>query len=287
MTSQESGPPARAYSPSPRPTFAEPTLVTRTSVTRHVWGDDEAGEVMDWIYVSSAEIHALVFGLAPGGAFRHSREFRTVFGADELLQVLSGEMIIANPETGEVELVPAGGNVFFRANTWHHAFAHGTEPLRVLELFAPPPAAGTSGAYSRTRPYLEVSTYTRDHLLGALPASGHEQSIMQLRDADISYRLEGGALVGLLISTEYITVARTSLSPGARSPIHAHAGDEVLYGLTGSLVVRAWWEERTFVFEVGPDDAVYLPRGARHEYRNVNGVNATALVGVAPDYRDA
>ena len=91
----------------------------------------------------------LVFGLPPGGGFRHSEDFRTVFAADELLHVLEGTLVIADPETGEVQRAAAGESVFFRRDTWHHAFALGPEPLRVLELFAPPPAAGASSAYAR------------------------------------------------------------------------------------------------------------------------------------------
>jgi uncharacterized cupin superfamily protein len=145
---------SRPYSPSPRPTFDGPALISRADVTRHVWGDPEAGEVADLIYASTERIHCLVFGLPVGGAFTHSPEFRTVFGADELLHVLSGTMLLADPETGEVQRVAAGQSVTFGPDTWHHAFAHGGEPLRVLELFAPPPSAGTSGAYARTKPYL-------------------------------------------------------------------------------------------------------------------------------------
>ena len=88
----------KTYSPSPRPTFPGPTLVRESEAVRHVWGDPEAGEVDDWIYVSSGLIHCIVFGLQPGRAFRHSPEFRTVFGADELLQVVEGTMVLANPE---------------------------------------------------------------------------------------------------------------------------------------------------------------------------------------------
>jgi len=85
------------YAPSPRPTFSGPTPIPYDQVTRHLWGDEEAGEVADWIYVSSDKIHQLMFGLAPGGGFRHSEEFRTIFAADEVLYVLSGIMMIANP----------------------------------------------------------------------------------------------------------------------------------------------------------------------------------------------
>jgi mannose-6-phosphate isomerase-like protein (cupin superfamily) len=40
------------------------------------------------------------------------------------------------------------------------------------------------------------------------------------------------------------------------------------------------------VFELGPDDACYLPRGCRHEYRNCGGQTAHAVFGVAPKYAD-
>jgi quercetin dioxygenase-like cupin family protein len=279
------------YRPSPRPTFDVPTAIPYSTVTRHIWGDAQAGEVADWIYASTGQIHALVFGLAPGSSFRHSPEFRTVFGADEVLHVLSGTMILANPETGEVQRVPAGGNVFFRADTWHHAVAHGTEPLRVLELFAPPPSAGTSGAYARERPYLEEPRYVDDRVLGDLPGGSlpgesfrERQTLFGIREDDVVYRLEGDALVGLLASTEHLTVATVSLGPGGASDVHRHGGDEVLYVREGALHVRAWHGDETFVFEVGPDDAVYVPEGARHEYRNYGDSTVEAIVGVASSY---
>ncbi len=77
--------------------------------------------------------------------------------------------MIADPETGEVQRAEAGESVFFRRDTWHHAFALGPEPLRVLELFAPPPAAGASSTYAREQPYLETSRYADDARSGAWP----------------------------------------------------------------------------------------------------------------------
>ena len=164
------------YKPSPRPSFDAPTVIRAADEVRHTWGDEEAGFVEDWIYVSSQRIHVIVFGLPPGGAFRHSESFRTVFAADELLHVLQGTLVLANPETGEIVRAEPGESVFFRRDTWHHGFSYGDEPLRVLELFAPPPATGTSGAYAQTRPYLEESVYAVDGVVGHLaenrPAAG-------------------------------------------------------------------------------------------------------------------
>ena len=62
-----------------------------------------------------------------------------------------------------------GESAFFRKDTWHHAFSYSTEPLRVLEFFAPPPSQGTSGAYARTRPLLMESKYGIDAALGCWP----------------------------------------------------------------------------------------------------------------------
>jgi quercetin dioxygenase-like cupin family protein len=265
------------YRPSPRPTFAVPSLIRRTDVTRHIWGEPEAGEVADWIYASTGMIHCLVFGLPPGGAFRHSPEFRTVFGADELLYVLEGTMVIANPETGEVHRIEQGRSVRFGPSTWHHAFAHGSTALRVIEFFAPPPSTGSSGAYARTRPYVSESRYAR--------APGDDRVTMHpVSDADVVWRRDLDVLVGVHHGTDQLTAGVLEVNAGETSRVHAHPGDELLFVLDGVLHVRAWHGEETYVFELGPEDACYLPAGARHEYRVYGSTTARALFGVAPTW---
>ena len=90
---------------TPRPTFDGPAHIGRRDASLHLWGNDEAGDVADWVYSSTEKIHHMVFGLAPGQSFRHSEDFRTIFGADEVLYVLTGTMSIANPQTGEVRRI--------------------------------------------------------------------------------------------------------------------------------------------------------------------------------------
>jgi quercetin dioxygenase-like cupin family protein len=270
---------------SPRPAFSGPALIRRADVTRHIWGDPEAGEVFDWIYASTERVHMLVFGLAPGAGFRHSEAFRTVFAADELLHVLQGTMVIADPETGEVQRAERGESVFFRRDTWHHAFALGPEPLRVLELFAPPPAAGASSAYARAQPYLQESRYADDARLGAWPAaSPPARRLRVLAPSDVLWRRDLGALVGILVSTEHLTVATVELGPGENAAAHEHGGDEVLMALEGPLWVRAWFDGAVSVFELGAEDACFLPAGCLHEYRNPSGGRARAICGIAPAY---
>lgn len=280
-----------SYSPSPRPTFNGPAHIPFESATRHLWGDDISGYVADWIYVSSDKIHQLIFGVPPGGAFRHSDSFRTIFAADEVLYVLSGVMLLCNPETGEVHRVPPGQAAFFRRDTWHHAFNYSSEPLRVLELFAPPPSQGTSGAYARTQPNLKVARYVQDQWMKNFPLRADERAdaltIRVLRERDVMWRLEGHAqqmLVGILAATEHLTVGQIELLPGRQSDIHTHAGDEGLYLLEGTLNVSVPENNGARWFELKPGDGFYIPEGVPHQYYNFTDRPAKFLFGVAPGY---
>jgi mannose-6-phosphate isomerase-like protein (cupin superfamily) len=279
------------YTASPRPTFDGPAHISYESVTRYLWGDTEAGEVADWIYVSSDKIHQLVFGLPVGGVFRHSDAFRTIFAADEVYYILSGTMVIANPETGEVHRVLPGEAVFFRRDTWHHAFSYGVEPLRVLEFFAPPPSQGTSSAYARSKPNLLQSRYDQAPWMERWPMAQEEArpawTMRVLRDADQLWRLEGAerqTLVGILCSTEHLTVGKLHLRPGQQTDVQIHGGDESLYVLDGRLNVRVPENDGQRWFELKPGDGFYVPQGTPHQYYNISDRPVSFVFGVAPNY---
>lgn len=280
-----------SYKASPRPTFDGPMPIPYNGITRHLWGDEGSGEVADWIYVSSDKIHQLMFGLPPGGFFGHSEGYRTVFAADEIYYVLSGTMVISNPESGEVHVVPAGQAAFFRRDTWHHAWAYGNEALRVLELFAPPPSQGTSGAYARTRPNLTDIRYSQDQWLGQWPMAQDEvrrsQTIQIVREPDLLWRMEGKkdqVLVGLFASTEHLTVGKIKLLPGQRTDVMTHRGDKSLYVLGGTLNVRLCEGSSPSWFELAPRDGFYLPEGVPHQFYNMTETPTEVLFGVAPYY---
>lgn len=264
------------YRPSPRPSFDAPTVIRSADAVRHTWGDAEAGCVEDWIYVSSEQIHTIVFALPPGGAFRHSDSFRTIFAADELLYVLQGSLVLANPESGEVVRAEPGESVFFRRDTWHHGFSYGDDELRVLEFFAPPPATGTSGAYARTKPYLTENTYADDRVVGNLVERPAPGTFRVLRPADAVWRLDLGVLVGLLVSTEHLTVGTLEVLSGQRTVDELHGGDELFYVTRGEVTVSAGGVEAT----LGTGDAFSIPAGVPHRYSGAG----EAIFGVAPSY---
>lgn len=279
------------YSPSPRPTFERATPIPYEAAARHLWGDKEAGEVADWIYVSSDKIHQIVFGLPPRGWFKHSDSFRTIFGADVVYYVMAGVMVIANPETGEVQRVNAGEAAFYRRDTWHHAFNYSDEPLRVLEFFAPPPSTGTSGVYAKTKPLLTDVKYTRDELLGKWPMQRNDlqctDTIRVIGERDVEWRLEGKenlALVGLLVASEHLTVGKLHLLPGQHTDVETHGGDEAMYVLGGTVNVRVHDGQRPNWFELNAGDGCYVPKGTPHECFNTGATPATVAFGIAPQY---
>jgi len=77
-----------------------------------------------------------------------------------------------------------------------------------------------------------------------------------------------------------VAVFESTVPAGARVPVaHSHDGyEETIYGLTGVLT---WTIEGTPT-DVGPGDAVCIPRGAVHHFDNVGEVDATALAIVTP-----
>jgi quercetin dioxygenase-like cupin family protein len=239
--------------------------------------------VGDWIYASTNKVHVIEFGLAPGCWFKHSPAFRTVFAADEVLYVLGGTMLACNPQTGEVVECVAGESLFFRKNTWHHVRAQGAEPLRVLEFFAPPPSQGTSGAYAMKQPYLEKPVYRRDELLGNCVGATTPETLHRIGTRERSLRLEGEIVVGLIVSTEHLTVAELQVPAGAAGQKTAHGGDAMVVGLCGELMVRTHWKSQTASHELSPHDAVFIPETAQYELLSFSGP-ATALLGVAPRY---
>jgi mannose-6-phosphate isomerase-like protein (cupin superfamily) len=281
-----------SYKPSPRPTFDGPAHIPADAVTHHLWGDEASGRVPDWCYVSSGKIHQLILGLAPGQGFRHSSDYKTKFAADEVYHVLSGELALANPETGEVQVARPGESIFFRRDTWHHGFNVGTEALRVLEFIAPPPSAGSCGEYALTQPDLETRRYTQDHLLGelALDRPDRQASMRVIREHDLVWRLEGDRqqlLVGLIASSEHLTVAHARVLPGAETELRAHAGDVALYHRSGSLHIRVPENDGEKSFLLNPGDGFYLPEGTPYFYYNVGDQAADFTFAVAPDYAAA
>lgn len=258
-----------------RVTSLEAGPVRRDQTLLRLWGDAEAGWVNDWVYVSSERLYQIVLSLPPGAHFGHSERNRTIFGADELYYVLRGRLLLANPETGEVCSLEEGEAAWFGPDTWHHGFAQSDRETQVLEFFAPPPAAGMSQAYARTKPYLAEVRYARQDRVSA---TIH-------RVEDVTWRLEGDAqelLVGVLLSTPRLTVERAEILPGRETATRQHAGDLGLYVLEGALDVSLTRADGDDVFHLVAGDGFFAPAETPYRYGNSSDGRTSFVVALAP-----
>lgn len=270
----------------------EPVVVRYADLERRTWGDEEAGRLPDWFYADNVRLNLNIVGMAPNGAVLHSPKNPSIFGADELFYVLEGKMVQANPVTGEVLVIKPGEAAFFRKDTWHHQWNYSNHQLRMLEFFQPGPKTGTGGAYARSKEnILPPYKHTRDEFLGRWPMAREEadkgQTMWPVRDADILWRLEGSTrgrelLVGIMASTEHMTVGKIEFLGGQRSSEFVHRGDKVIFLEKGNLHIE-FPETRRWV-ELDAWDGCRIPEGTRHSFYNMSHEPAKAVFCVAPDY---
>ena len=267
------------YKPSPKPNFFEPTHIKYKSMDTYIWGDDQAGEVKDWIYVSNESLHQIIFGMESNGRFKHSDQYRTIFGADELLYVLSGLLIINNPETGETHKIQKGESVFFRKDTWHHAFNYSDEYLQVLEFFSPPPITGTSGVYAKEKKLLEKSIYTRNNKIISNSSFKNQETFTIIKESDYVWSLEGPnqeTLIGTMVKTEFLDVRMITIRAGQKSHTLQFNKNTSYLSLDDNLKVNLVNKESEYV--LNKRDGLYFPTSTSYVIENLNQFDAKIIV---------
>ncbi|MFE7016806.1 hypothetical protein ACFVAQ_41095 [Streptomyces sp. NPDC057651] len=273
--------------PTPRPTYEHPTVVRQQDAVRHLWGDEDgSGHVSDRVYVSSSDLHVLQFTLPPRGRYVHSAMNPTVFAADVAYTVLEGELILIDPEYGEVRPLAAGDIGFFRRDTWTHAVNPRQEPVRVLEFFSPPPSHDTASPYARSQPLLDEVRYRDTRWSGRWPAARADREaasrIHVVREDGHLHWLpenDGGHLAGTAVDTEYLTVTRGQLTPGHRGQEHVTADETVLYVTEGTVHLHLPGFAGPAWHRVEPHDAAYLPAGTRYQLMDFDGAGAAYWAG--------
>ncbi|MBX6323270.1 MAG: cupin domain-containing protein [Rhodospirillaceae bacterium] len=276
--------------------FKEPTLVRHQDAVRFLWGDEESGFVPDIVYGRGDRISALIYRLGPRGLFRSSKTWRPYYDQDRFYYVVSGELTIQDPETGDIAVARAGEAVYWRGARFHFGYNFGGEETLVLDWYAPQERAPSV-------PEIETSLKKRDpraycagrhDLLGNWPTGAlsdlqarlAEGRVVTLRREAALHFIHGKAqpiLMNLYVSTKELTAGTFDLQPATMGEPETHAGDEVVFALDGRLHVYV--PDSFDWFELNPLDCLYLPQGTRHCYCNTGAVVARAAFCVVPRYR--
>jgi len=102
------------------------------------------------------------------------------------------------------------------------------------------------------------------------------EEMIQVVGTDIVRFLVTGADSGGSVALFEITIAAGS---GLPAPPHSHDGyEETIYGVAGVLT----WTVNGTPHDVGPDQALCIPRGAVHRFMNKGVTDARALCVVSP-----
>ena len=90
----------------------------------------------------------------------------------------------------------------------------------------------------------------------------------------IRFLVEGEDSLGSVAVFEFDVPAGAKVAAG-----HSHDGyEETIYGLVGVLT----WNVQGTAIDVGPGEALCIPRGAVHQFDNTGDADATALAIVTP-----
>ena len=268
--------------------YEKATLIKAAEVSRFLWGDQKAGYVSDWIYGSSPKIHMMSFEMAVGARFGNSPDFKTYYNCAETYHCLKGEFTFHCPESGEVHVLRKGDTLYFPPNTWHWGYNFGSETSHILECLTPRVEEAIE-AYAVKQPWLTDIRYGQRELMGHYrPGDGRgKQRATVARAGDYLYEIVGERQpmrVGLVCSTDMLTVGIVELHAGQESEIVSHPGDKVIYCLDGRANVYLpddspnWWELR-------PGDSGFIPGETKHAFFNTSDHMAKFIFGVAPNYR--
>ncbi len=276
--------------------FDKPTLVRKSEAVRFLWGDEQSHYVPDLIYGRGERISATTFKLSPGEYFRTSDTWRTVYDQDRYYYVVSGELTIQDPETGDIAVARRGEAVYWRGARYHFGYNTNFAETLVLDWYAPNERALdvpeiTASAKKRQ---LAKRVDSREDLLGNWPHNASADRALRERDGRVLTVRRSDALsflhgeknpirIDILVSSKLITGGVIDLRPSTMSDPEVHRGDETLFALDEQ--VHVYLPDTYDWFELNPLDVLYIPGGTRHQYANNGSKTATVAFAVSPDYR--
>jgi hypothetical protein len=210
------------YKPSPRPTYHEPTPLP--------YAGDRPPPVRETPKPARSPTGSMCpaprstrssGGWRPAAPSATPPSSVTIFGADPIDHVLSGTMVIANPEHGEVQRVLPGEAAFF-AVYLAPCLQLRDRPAAGAGIFCPAPFPGHLRSL---RPYQTLARRLQLHQRPGPRTPGRWNALRSSRPRQspscatkiLLWRFEGGQLlVGLLCSTEHLTSRQAA--PAPRTP---------------------------------------------------------------------
>jgi len=137
---------------------------------------------------------------------------------------------------------------------------------------------------------------SRIDLLGKWPLSGEEARennrliyIPQDKMLQLIHGKNNHFLVSFFISNDFVNFGIMDIPKGIYSEPEVHKGDEVLFILEGTLIVKTYEQDNVDknsvlheTFEINEGEQFLMPEGIIHKYLNFSNKVVKALFGIAP-----
>ena len=276
--------------------FDHPMLVRHAEATRFLWGDDVSQQVSDFIYGRNERVASLIYALRPGGYFKSSTTWKSMFDQHRFYYVLQGHLTIHDPESGEVAQAVAGEAIYWRGAKWHFGYNFSQQETVVLDWYAPQerPPTVPEVEFGKTKPALKSIKNGRYELIGNWPAAMlaerrkalAEGGLVTIGRRDALHLIHGDErpiVESLYISTDQITAGVVDLMPGTKADPQSHPSDKIILVTAGRLNV--YLPDSYDWFEANPRDCLFLPGGTRHQYWNYSDAPTSFAFSVVPRYR--
>jgi len=275
--------------------FDHARVVRYAEASRFLWGDEKSGRVADVIYGRNEKIGTLIYKLKPGGFFRSSDTWKSIYDQHRYYYVVQGELTVQDPESGDIAVATTGQAIHWRGAKWHFGYNFTSQEAIVLDWYAPQerPPQVSEIEFGATKPRFERGIPGRSEYLGRWPDALIESRKEAHRSGGISTLTLADALhfvhgethpvrESIFVSSQELTAGVVSLGASARSEDRSHPSDKVIFNLTGRLHV---YLPQTFDwFELDPWDLLYLPPGTPHQYWNYTAGLVTFAFMVVPSY---
>ncbi len=111
-----------------------------------------------------------------------------------------------------------------------------------------------------------------------------KDSLQLIQDRDLRWRAEGHLQVGLMCSTEHLTVAELHLLPGESSAVRLNAGDALMHVTQGELHVHTPEADAGTWWRVQEGESIVIPDGIAYRLVNQSPDAVCLISGSAPGY---
>ena len=193
------------------------------------------------------------------------------------MYVLSGVLIINNPETGETHKINKGESIFFRKDTWHHAFNYSDDYLQVLEFFSPPPLTGTSGVYAKEKKLLKNCLYKRENYDSSNNFK-NQDTFKIIKKDDLVWSLDGPkqeVLIGTFVNTKFLKVHIIKLLPNQKTHNFKFLKNTTYLSLNNNIKVNIIENNEEYI--LNKKDGLYLPNNTNFIIENMNDFESNII----------